>query len=745
MPKKNSSKPIGTSPWAPNFRGKTGTGKKALYRRFNQGFEFEVRRLSTGLWVIVTWPSGSRIAFRSAFCPQGECVVSGFQEKNEMIEFQMDSAVGSQIVTLTFPKSDQALMRYTTTLRCNVPTVIPFWPRDIVPLANTGRPLLAQGEIHVVQKGARSGLLFASLPECSGGGSFLYFQNLTALSGYCEATQTTVADAVGGQWPELGFALPTTTDQPLPTGSNFVISDAIVAFHPDTTQREMDVAKQYLESLAEVYVHLDLPETKYPDWTEITKKSLNDLENCPGCWAHVNGRDYLNAYVSDYASPPESMVQLAVLVPLLEYSKWLGRDLPIIKRIEEGLPNFFDPKIGCIARWLPEKEAELSGEEEHKKPRVMDSWYQLHTLLNLSRMALHGNKTAKKLFLDSLDFAIKVARHFKYHWPVFYNVDTLEIIKAETKPGEGGQKDVPGSYAHVMLQAWELTKERRFLAEAKKAAKALQGSGLKLLYQANNTAFASGAMLRLWKETHDEVYLNLSYLCLANLFKNVWLWDAQYGFGKAHSNFFALFPLDDAPYTAVYEEQEVFSALSNYIVLAEGEPILPSVRLLIAEFIRYAGYRGVFYYPPLLPREVLAEKSKTGDLDRDLWIPIEDMHDGWEKSGEVGQEVYGAGQAFGFLVRHFLQIPEQEFIVYVDYPITRRTLKADFLSFQVGGDSRLSCRVRLIPTPGSKLPRVSLTAEKRMVEGKLTKEGHFEYLIKGNQAIKLQWTKHAPK
>jgi len=47
----------------------------------------------------------------------------------------------------------------------------------------------------------------------------------------------------------------------------------------------------------------------------------------------------------------------------------------------------------------------------------------------------------------------------------------------------------------------------------------LQGLGFELFYQANNTAFSSGAMLRLYKATKKEIYLQLSYLCLANVFK----------------------------------------------------------------------------------------------------------------------------------------------------------------------------------------------------------------------------------
>src|SRR5690606_2223614 len=99
-------------------------------------------------------------------------------------------------------------------------------------------------------------------------------------------------------------------------------------------------------------------------------------------------------------------------------------------------------------------------------------------------------------------------------------MDTLEVIKPETEPGKGGEKDVAGIYAHVMLQAWELTGEKRFLNEAKKAAKSLLVHGFDLFYQANNTAFSAGAMLRLWKETDEDVYLDLSFLLMANVFKN---------------------------------------------------------------------------------------------------------------------------------------------------------------------------------------------------------------------------------
>lgn len=370
----------------------------------------------------------------------------------------------------------------------------------------------------------------------------------------------------------------------------------------------------------------------------------------------------------------------------------------------------------------------------------MDSWYLHHPLLNLSRLALKGDQTAKKLFLDSLDFAIKVAHHFTYKWPVFYKMDTLEVVKAETAEGKGGEKDVAGIYAHVMLQAWELTNEQRYLNEAEQAAKTLQGLGFEIFYQANNTAFSSGALLRLYKITRNELFLELSYMCLAGLFRNVQLWDCNYGYGKNFPKFFSLYPLNDAPYTAAYEEQEVFCAFHDYLEHAEDLDILPSVKLLIAEYIRYLVDRAVYYYPTMLPADMLEEKPKIGEVDSKLWIALEDLQDGWLKSGTVGQEVYGAGNAFGILPRHYLQIPDEPFMIYTDYPTSGfNARKGKNITFKILGDERINCRMMLVKTAQKKIPEfeVSLKGNKEPLKASPVNGGNLEYIIPGNSTITI--------
>jgi hypothetical protein len=730
------------SPWLLNTNAALNdAGLKPIYETTASNFRFSIYNLSDSCWLIAAWPGGSRIAFRLAYSPNDQLAIQ-VTEKQAQIVLKIGSLLGKYDVALQLPTEEQPVLRCITTLTPLAPLLFPYWPRDIAPLGAADGDVLAEGEMLVKQVGTRSGQLYARLTRPKAG-TFLYMQNLTALADYNQATETSAAETVGGEWPEIGFALPPTTkNKPLEAGKSYVLSDAFVAFSEYVTTEEAATTKQYLDLLAAVYLAMPKPPTNYKNWPDILQKGLTDLTDSPGCWSQVDGNHYFNAYVCDYATPPEIMVQLAVLLPLLDYVEWNDAQLAVMKKIKDGLPAFYDEKLKTIVRWHPKMADELEGEEEQKEPMTMDSWYLHHPLLNLSRLALKGDQVAKKLFLDSLDFSIKIAHHFDYQWPVFYKLDTLEVLKAETQPGKGGEKDVPGLYAHVMLQAWELTGEKRYLNEAEKSAQKLQGLGFELFYQANNTAFSAGALLRLYKVTKNELYKDLSYLCLANIFRNVRLWDCNYGYGKNFPSFFTLFPLNDAPYSAVYEEQEVFCALHDYLRHAEEVDLHPSVRLLVAEYIRYLVDRACYYYPTMLPGEMLQEKPKTGELDPNLWIALEDLHDGWEKSGQVGQEVYGAGNAFGILPRHYMQAQDAEMMIYSDYPtygfLARVRQK---VHFRLAGDGRLKARLMIAKTGRQQLPElvVKVKGSKDALSGKKVAGGNLEYEVPGDAEITINW------
>ncbi|MES3018689.1 MAG: hypothetical protein V4721_12955 [Bacteroidota bacterium] len=727
------------SPWAAVADKKfKASASPILYERKIAKTHFKVYLVEDSLWILTENPLGGRIAFRAAYCAGGTFELKKIIESGLGVKFALNSDIGRFTVNLALLYGDAPIMQYQTKFKPKGETFIPFWPRDILITSKGGNSANTSGKVHVAQEGTRSGLLYFSLTRPKAG-SVMYLQNLTELSDYNERTKTSAGGVVGGTWPELGLGLPEAVNIPLRAAKELVISDATVLFSEEVPADEPAMVNQYLDLLARAYMHIPKPDTAYNNWPEVLQSGLRDLIRNPGCMSQIKGQHYFNAYVSDYDTPPEIMVQLAILLPLIDYVEWGGEKLDVINQIRDGLPSFYDEKLGTIRRWLPAAQDKLKGEEEQKKPDVMDSWYLHHPLLNLSRMALKGDNMAKKLFLDSIDFAIRVARHFKYKWPVFYDIKTLEVIKAETEPGKGGEKDVAGLYAHVMLQAFELTKENRFLREAEIAANTIAGLGFGMFYQANNTAFSAGALLRLHKITGNQLYKELSYLCLANVMKNVQLWDCNYGHGKNFPSFFALFPLANAPYTAVYEEQEVFCALHDYLKHAQGVEILPSVSLLLAEYIKYLTYRAVYYYPPMLPEEMLSKDVKVGEVDPKLWIALEDMHDGWEESGQVGQEVYGAGNAFGILPRHYIRIPEEDFMIFTEYPKASLRRGKKELSFKVLGSQQLACKMRIV-SKNATYPDMTIQSDRQgRIKEEKAADGGKEYVIYGDQEIIINW------
>jgi hypothetical protein len=155
-------------------------------------------------------------------------------------------------------------------------------------------------------------------------------------------------------------------------------------------------------------------------------------------------------------------------------------------------------------------------------------------------------------------------------------------------------------------------------------------------------------------------------------------------------------------------------------------------------------YKASFYYPPNLPVEAMVEKPRTGEIDPRLWIPLEDIYDGWEKAGQVGQEVYGAGMPFGMVPRHYWRVPDGKFMVYIDYPIKAfSTVHGGQAMFHVLGDPRLSCRMRIIPTGRKGLPVIEVTTEREdgseTLEGRETEEGHLEFSVSGDRNVIVRW------
>ena len=701
---------------------------------------FGLRRGRRNVWIVAAIAGEHVAALRASFSSEDLAGVERSPGPDGTVVLDIASAIGAVRTKIAFPSRDHATVRCTTSLLPVRDVVASSWPRDLYAIAPAGT-------VHTSQRGLRTGIVFAST-DAPTPCTLFYLQDFSSLTDYFSLTKRSPSGSVSGRWPEMGYAPPGGDDCFLPKAREIVVSDAYLTVNDRVPATDGMAAAQYLDMLADIYLCLERPDTVYRDWPDRAARALRDLSLSPACTYVRDGRRFLMPYVGDRAKPPESMVQLTLAVNTGEYDRWRGEASAFGDAMRDTAEAFFDDEVGSLVRWLPGADFGPSQAEDNMNHEAMDSWYLHHSLFNVSRLASEGDETAKELFRRSLPFAMRVARRFAYRWPIFFNLRNLDVIRAEAEPGKGGETDVGGLYALVMLHAHELFGEADYLAEAERGVQSLRGLGFGLGYQLNTTGFAAEAAMRLWKKTQQREYLELSEICMANLFDNMWLWRCDYGRARHYRPFFGLFPLRDAPYLAAYEELEAQGKFHEYLELG-GDDVRPSLRLLLAEYQRYSLDRAWSYYPDTLPADAIAEKSRNGRIERALSVPLEDLQDGFEASGQVGQELYGAGMPFVYTSRHYAQVPATRCMVYSDYPMYDLRFAAGgrdtTVSWRAGGDPRCSCELRVIPaepnTPAASVDASTMAGDVRVpLRGTLTPEGHAAFTLRGGQTAEIRWS-----
>jgi hypothetical protein len=669
-----------------------------------------IRLERDGLWLIRPCCGGGlRLALRACFDPSGDLRLDSAVDHGDTAVLMLSCGIGRFTVTLSWLEGAVPVLHCRTRLRVARDLRAEAWPHDLRAIGPGTAPSTPEGKVHVAQSGPTAGLVFFSVTGPSAA-TVLYFQDLGALSEYCDRVHADPVGSVTADWPELGMRLP-RGDAPLEEGAEVTVSSAYLAVSETLPVSDTDLSQAFLSAVAAVYPHVEKPPTSYFDWPTLAERTVDDLFSSAKCTRSVDGHRYLNAYVGSAEKPPESMVQLAVLVPLTEYEGWRGQPIRLREELRESIPSFMDERLKTVVRWLPSASFGPGCDSEEEDPDRMDSWYYLHTLINLARLAEFGDAGCRELLLSSSEHAIRVAHRFNYDWPVFYRPDTLEVVKAETAPGEGGEQDVPGLYAHLMLQCYELTKDGRYRDEAERSARALCGKGFKLAYQTNNTIMSAIALVKLWQSTNNRLYLDLSVTCIANVVARLWLWNGRYGHAQHYETFMGVSPLQDAEYVAAYEEHECLAAAVNYLKAADDQAP-PAAVMLLSEYCKYVLHRGRYYFTEALPEAAVCRSPREGEIDPGLSIPLEDLRTGWHQSGQVGQEVYGAAAALINCTYAFVKLASLPFIVHAEYPV----LRFDYKLTHGGGEFRLTVsgsrdrqfRLVILGRDGRGLPRLGV-------------------------------------
>jgi hypothetical protein len=612
------------------------------------------------LWLVVRAPSHA-FALRACSYMAGKgSVTRSRRQRGELLRLRVTSLTGEQEVAIALHPGPVPVVEATCRITPRAPLVVPFLPRDFVPLDAAGSPSQA-GRVEAAQRGMNSGLCFV---RCEGPArsTMLYWQDFTALNPYFAATGTAPDGVVGGEWPELGFRLPTAygpdivEPRALPAGRPVTLSRALVALHDGDAREETDLAVHFLDATAAIYPLLDKPRCELRDWPRKATATARDIARAEGATVTYYGQTYVRPYLD--GEPPDSMSQITLVAAMRDWERLRGEALPLADRLEAGIGRFHDRKLGAMRRYLPNAPKEKDRDEA-------DSWYLYYPLLGLLRLALAGDERARGLFMRSADYAIRAARHFRYRFPIKFKMSSFAVITAVRGDERHGQTDVAGLYAYVMLLAFELTQERRFLDEARAALEAARGLRFNLNYQANLTAWGAAAAARLWRVTGEESWRQLAYVYLASFLHNCAAWESQIGQARHHPNFLGVTALHDARYMALLECSESFLAFHSLLRDSAGG-LLPSAHLLVDAFCRFALDRAWFFFPQELPPEAVADDPRTGRIDRALAFPLEDLYLDGQPGGQVGQEVYGAGAAFIFAAHAFRRIEGAPFDVFCD-------------------------------------------------------------------------------
>lgn len=671
-------------------------------------------------------------ACRTAYAPGRRIETEILEEDARSLRLGIGSALGRFEVEVNMPDIALSHLHWTVRLTPTENLRLTTWPRDIYPLGEKGDPLAAKGTVLASQRGLNTGIVYLSLGEPAFG-SMLYLQDLTSLNPYFQATGTTPDGCVGGQWPDLGYQ-PPVGDKPMPKGEELIVSDAHIHWSPQVPADPQQMGRQFLELFSGIYRHIQRPESLYHDWVWRAEQTARDIAESPDATVLDNGYRYVRPYTA--AENPDSMVQMTTLLPMREFEQWRGKNIKLAEELRAGIGRFFDPKLSTVRRYLPTVGKDKDADQ-------VDSWYMYHPMANFARLALDGDDQARETFLKSCEFGIKVAQHFHYIWPVLFDIKTLAIIKGPRKPGEPGQSDTGGLYAYIMLQAYELTGEGRYVDEAVKAIQAIRGMRFELEYQANICTWGANACLKLWKITGDEYYRDQSYVFLATFFHNCLGWESDIGTAKDFPVFLGATCLHDGPYMAMYECFESYAAIYEYLDIA-GEAIPEDIQLLLTEYCKYTVSRAWFYYPMELPEEDISPEVRNGYINRNLSFPMEDLYADGKPAGQIGQEIYGCGGAFVFATRAYHKLKNAPHLIYCEYPLREWQEGDKQVMLQTWGAPGFACRVRVIPRDGNKLSRVMLRREDgQEAGGHVTDEGHCEFRIPAGEKVTISWTNPA--
>jgi hypothetical protein len=497
--------------------------------------------------------------------------------------------------------------------------------------------------------------------------TLLYYEDFTTLNHYFQATGTRIRDTVRqppgcmrspliywGQPSAFGYDIP-AAQAPLKQGDSMLVTNSFLHLAAGTPRIDEPTryCRQFVEGIAAIYPLLEKPAPKFIDWPRVTEQGLQDMVAAEKIVAHPSFAPETN---------------------LSSCRRFAGR---------------FGSERAKQA--VKDGNALWAHAEQHLP--FGDAWQYLFPLAMAGDYAQEfGSEAAKQTFLKAAADVVAAGRHLGYVFPLRINADF-------TVPGGSRyQYDCTGAYVYLMLLYHHFTGKADYMQEAGAAADRLLQMGCEFPYEFTTTALAPIALLRLYKFTGDQRYLNGIAIPLAALLRHTWLFNPDYGDYRGRT-IFLLTEAMPGVYANGWEEATMMHYLNLFLL--EGRDLLPAaVREMTCELLRWKGVSAADSLPAMFPDPSIIYTGTPRQwfipVNHAWNIPLEgfgylEWDDGamQDKPGRVSQAPY----CFGMLPEAALLLfhpLDGQATLYVEAPINIEKADATTFAFQtLGGQTPL--------------------------------------------------------
>ena len=437
----------------------------------------------------------------------------------------------------------------------------------------------------------------------------------------------------------------------LPENFNLLVSNGIFSLYPacPSVYSTIEYMKIFIKNLYAIYQLVEKPQTVYTYWPGVVENSIRDLKEQNAELAKIGRSGGLHPYgITSYSIYADKFKSENAL-----------KFTENAERIIAGKynPNYVNAK----------GSRGIFGGGGTVEP--------VHFLYDYCEWAIYaeyfGSENVKSMFVDTADVIMDLGRGVDYIFTFRVNVYNSAPIE------DGGyQFEAVGQYIFIMLYYYKFTDNIEFLNEAKRAAEALLNMGFEFSYEFFATPIGALALLRLYEITGDLRYLEGSYIPLATILRDSWLFNPDFRWGVQNYENRIIFLLTSArpnlSYANGWEEQALIKYL--YLYLKEGRDVLmPEAAQLTSELLRY---KGTSARDSLAPFHTDKSNIYTGiprewslPVNPNWFIPLEGFGISRvdEKLGAISQPPYCAGMLPELALLQFHPIGNDLFI-YTDAP-----------------------------------------------------------------------------